>query len=393
MTLRSGIENLLSSEISVLKNKRIAVVCNQSSVLTDYHHILFTLMDLQESSQFKIVGAFGPQHGIWGHTQDNMIEWRSYKDNRFPFPFYSLYGERRDIPEELLNDFDVILFDIQDVGARYYTFIWSLAQIMKSIQDTDIELIVTDRPNPINGIDVEGPVLKEEFTSFVGLHPLPIRHGMTIGEIANYLHREYYPSVKLSVIPMTGWDRNQYLDHYSNYPWVFPSPNMPTIDTAVVYPGMCLLEGTNISEGRGTTRPFEIFGADFIDGLRLCEYLNMRNIDGVYFRFQSFLPTFQKFKDTYCEGAFIHVLNRETFKPFNTALHILSAMLKTYPDDFKWKNPPYEYEYHKLPIDILMGDSSIRIMLEQDVPVEEIEESWQKELNDFIALRKSFLLY
>lgn len=391
--LTPGITKLIEENHHLLKNKKIAIVCNQASVTETYHHIIFRMIELQSQFSFEIKAVFGPQHGVWGHTQDNMIEWESYRDSRFPFPFYSLYGQRRDIAPELLQSFDTIIFDIQDVGARYYTFIWTLALIMKSIQKHPIHLIVTDRPNPINGIQVEGPVLDPHFSSFVGLHPLPIRHGMTIGEIAHYFKAHFYPDTQLTVIPMEGWDRSKYLDQFDEYPWVFPSPNMPSINTAVVYPGLCLLEGTNISEGRGTTRPFEIFGAPFIDGIQLCEYLNNRIYPHAYFRFQAFEPTFNKFKGHQCEGSFIHVLDRTKYKPFFTGVFIIHTLLTHYKNHFQWKNPPYEYEYHKLPIDILFGNGYIRKMLEDNIHPDKIEKIWQKELDSFLFEREKFLLY
>jgi uncharacterized protein YbbC (DUF1343 family) len=388
-----GILTWLELNKAKLKGKRLAIICNQASVIEGYQHILFYVMELERKYGFQITAVFGPQHGIWGHTQDNMIEWESYHDERFPFPFYSLYGNRRDIPEELLEQFDILLFDIQDVGARYYTFIWSLAMVMKSVEHTGIQLVVSDRPNPINGVDVEGPVLNPAFSSFVGLHPLPVRHGMTVGEIALYFRDHFYPEVRLEIARMKDWDRRLYLDDYSNYPWVLPSPNMPLVETAVVYPGMCLLEGTNISEGRGTTRPFEIFGAPFLNGIHLCEYLNNCNIPGVYFSFFTFQPTFNKFQGQPCEGAFIHVLDRTAFKPVFSTLHIFSYLLKQFPDQFQWKQPPYEYEYQKLPIDILFGTDMIRKELEKGTPPQTIEEMWKTELAEFEKIRKEYLLY
>ena len=387
-----GIVNLIENHKEILKNKNIALVVNQASVFPDLEHTIFKLTSLQNEYKFKIKAVFGPQHGLWGHTQDNMIEWEGEKDSRFHFKVYSLYGKNREIPPQWLEGIDTIIFDIQDVGARYYTFIWTLANIMKSIECAAIELIIADRPNPINAESIEGPVLEEEYSSFVGLHPFPIRHGMTIGEIGKFFQKHFYKNVNLNVIPMKNYKREYYYEQ-TGLPWVLPSPNMPTLDTAVVYPGMCLLEGTNLSEGRGTTRPFEIFGAPFINGMQLCEYMNNCNFPGVYFRFHAFMPVFNKFMGKYCEGAQIHVTNRLKFKPFLTALKILQVIIQWYPDDFKWKSPPYEYEYEKLPIDILLGNGRLRQQIENNVSVEKLEENWRKNLNEFNAKRKEVLIY
>lgn len=388
-----GMETLLFDQKDILRKKRIGVICNQASLLTDFRHALDLLLQMHTDGWTEIKGVFGPQHGIWGHTQENMIEWEGYTDNRFPFPFYSLYGTHRDIPADLLDHFDLILFDLQDVGARYYTFIWTLTEVMKSLEGSHVELIVTDRPNPINGITIEGPVLEEEYRSFVGEYPLPVRHGMTIGELALYFRDHFFPKVQLTVIPVKHWKRDKYLDEYPAYPWIYPSPNMPKVSTALVYPGMCLLEGTNLSEGRGTTSPFEIFGAPFIDGYRLCEYLNTRINESVRFQYIVFQPTFHKFHQEICEGAFIHVTNRKTFRPFQTALEIIRYVLKEYPEQFRWKEPPYEYEYHKLPIDILLGNEWIRQGIESGVAPEELVREWQPSLQQFDQVRQKYLLY
>lgn len=321
-----------------------------------------------------------------------MIEWEGEKDSRFPFKIYSLYGKNREIPPQWLGGIDAVIFDIQDVGARYYTFIWTLANIMKSIEGTAIELIIADRPNPINAEIIEGPVLEKEYSSFVGLHPFPIRHGMTIGEIAKYFYKHFYKNVNLKVIHMKNYKRKYYYDQ-TGLPWVLPSPNIPLTETVEVYPGMCLLEGTNLSEGRGTTRPFEIFGAPFIDGMQLCEYMNRCNLPGVYFRFHAFMPVFNKFMGKYCEGAQIHVTNRSEFKPFLTVLKILQVIIQWYPDDFKWKSPPYEYEYEKLPIDILLGNGWLRKEIENNIPLKQLEGKWRDDLKKFSKKRGEVLIY
>jgi uncharacterized protein YbbC (DUF1343 family) len=254
-------------------------------------------------------------------------------------------------------------------------------------------VVVLDRPNPIGGHITEGPVLDTTYASFVGLRPLPVRHGMTIGEIGNYLRNEFYSSLDFHVIPMQGWKRKIWFND-TGLPWVMPSPNMPTLDTAAVYPGTCLLEGTNLSEGRGTTRPFEIFGAPFIDPEILVSHLNQFRLHGVVFRPMYFQPTFQKHAGKLCRGAQIHIVNREKFKPFKTGIAILKIIHDLYPEHFEWKQPPYEYETEKMPIDILAGTDKLRIGIEKDGKLDQMEEWWQEQCQQFHrTYRKRYLMY
>jgi len=283
-----------------------------------------------------------------------MVEWKSYEHPRLHIPVYSLYGECREPTAEMLRGLDVLLIDLQDIGSRYYTFVWTLYLSMRACEKGGIAVVVLDRPNPINGLTTEGPILDPNYTSFVGMHPLAVRHGHTIGELAQQFRDEAFPNCEVSVLPMKQWERAMWFDQ-TGLPWVMPSPNMPTLDTATVYPGMCLFEGTNISEGRGTTRPFEIFGAPFIDAEKLCTELNALKLPGVFFRQNYFQPTFQKFAGQLCAGAQMHVINRESFEPFKTGIQIIRAIRSLYPDQFTWKQPPYEYEFQKLPIEILLG--------------------------------------
>ena len=326
--------------------------------------------------------VFGPQHGIWGHTQDNMVEWQDYFDSRFGVRFVSLYGDSREPNQVLLRDLDLLVIDLPDVGARYYTFVWTLASCMKVCSETGTKVLVLDRPNPINGATVEGPVLDPVYASFVGLYPLPIRHGMTMGEIAHYLKSRYFPKVELEVIACEGWDRRVFLDE-TDLPWAMPSPNMPAISTALVYPGQCLLEGTSISEGRGTTRPFEVFGAPKIDGWVLAEQLNQCGLAGAHFRPYAFEPTFQKHAKQLCEGCFLHVTDRNLFQPFETSVTILKTLLSLFPEVFAWKQPPYEYEYEKLPIDILVGNCWTRQGIETGETVRAMADRWADEVESF----------
>lgn len=347
---------------------------------------------LLKSKKIKITAFFGPQHGIFGNTQDNMIEWEGFTDSQTGIDVYSLYGKTRKPTPQMLKNIDIFIVDLQDVGSRYYTFIWTMALCIEACMETKIPVVVLDRVNPIGGHLIEGPLLKKEWTSFVGLFPLPVRHGMTIGEIAIYLKENFYREADITVIPLEGWKRKNWFDE-TGLPWVMPSPNMPTLDTATVYPGMCLFEGTTISEGRGTTRPFEIFGAPFIEPDKLVKRLADFKLKGVFFRPIYFTPTFNKFTNELCGGAQIHVTDREKFKPFKTAVAILLAIKELYPDVNIWRNPPYEYEFEKLPFDILSGSDRLRTEIENATSLKDMQQWWTKEASEFEKTRKKYLLY
>jgi len=279
------------------------------------------------------------------------------------------------------------------VGARYYTFIWTMELCMQACAETGKSVVILDRPNPLGGSIIEGPVLSPSFSSFVGLRPLPIRHGMTMAEIALYLKHAYYPSLDFHIIPMTGWERSQWFDA-TGLQWILPSPNMPTLDTAIVYPGMCLLEGTVLSEGRGTTRPFEIFGAPFVDPDRLVTRLHEFRLPGVVFRPLYFQPTFQKHADMICGGAQIHVIDRRRFKSFKTGVAVIKAIRDLYPKQSLWKSPPYEYEAEKMPIDILAGNDRLRTALEEGEGLDHMETWWSAECASFSRkVRNEYLIY
>jgi len=353
--------------------------------------LIYTKEVLLNTKKIKVSAFFGPQHGIFGNTQDNMIEWEGFIDKSTGLPVYSLYGKTRKPTSEMLKDIDILIIDLQDVGARYYTFIWTMALCMESCEGK-IPLIVLDRVNPIGGIITEGPLLKKNFTSFVGLHPLPVRHGMTIGEIALYFKDNFYPKVDLTVISLKNWKRKSWFNETGLH-WVMPSPNMPTLDTATVYPGMCLLEGTILSEGRGTTRPFEIFGAPFIEPEKLVKRLNEFKLKGVFFRPLYFTPTFNKFSGQLCGGVQIHVIDRKKFKPFKTAVAILLTIKELYPEINIWREPPYEYEFEKLPFDILSGSDRLRKDIEEGKSLKDMEYWWNDELESFRKIREKYLIY
>jgi len=336
-----------------LRGAGVAALLHPASVSADLEHAS-RILERHNGDLFRLCAFFGPQHGFLGQTQDNMVEWQSYQHPRLGIPVYSLYGEHREPSAEMLKHVDVLLVDLQDIGARYYTFIWTLYLCMRACEKHGVQVAVLDRPNPINGMTTEGPTLDSAYKSFVGMHPLPVRHGRTIGELARQFRDEAFPDCRLSVLPMKNWERAMWFDQ-TGLPWVMPSPNMPTLDTATVYPGMCLLEATNISEGRGTTRPFEIFGAPFIEAEILCRELNDIKLPGAFFRENYFQPTFHKFAGELCRGAQLHVVDRNLFRSFQTGVEIIRCIRKLYPEAFAWKQPPYEYEYEKLPIQILLG--------------------------------------
>ena len=372
-----------------LKGSDIGLLIHPASVNKKMEHAVNLFL---KSGKIKLNAIFGPQHGFRGETQDNMVEWKGFRDAKTGIPVYSLYGHTRKPEAEMLKNIDVLAIDLQDVGSRYYTFIWTMELCMQACLENRKSVVILDRPNPIGGKIIEGPVLDTAYTSFVGQRPLPIRHGMTAGEIATYFKNEFYPSLDLHVIKMQGWKRKMLFDETA-LPWVLPSPNMPTPDTAIVYPGMCLLEGTNLSEGRGTTRPFEIFGAPFIEPDRLVKKLKEFKLAGVIFRTMYFQPTFQKHEGKLCGGAQIHVINRNKFKPFKTGVAILKAVHDIYPKQFKWKQPPYEYETIKMPIDILAGTDRLRQDIEKGTKFNLMEEQWAEELKAFEKTRRQYLIY
>jgi len=386
----TGLDNLEKTWPKRLNGSRVGLVVHPASVNIRLEHSADVAM---KSKRFALKALFGPQHGIRGETQDNMVEWNGFTDKKTGLPVYSLYSKTRKPSPQMLKDIDVMVFDLQDVGSRYYTFIWTMELCMQACLENNKSFVILDRPNPIGGHITEGAVLDMNYASFVGQRPLPIRHGMTTGEIGNYFKNEFYKNVDLHIVRMNGWRRRMWFD-MTGLPWVLPSPNMPTLDTAIVYPGMCLLEGTNLSEGRGTTRPFELFGAPFIEPDVLVKRLNGFKLPGVVFRPLYFQPTFQKHAGTICGGAQIHVVNRERFKPFKTGVAILKAAHDLYPQDFKWKEPPYEYEIKKLPIDILAGTDILRKNIEDGKDLAQMEEWWTDQCHYFNRIvRKRHLIY
>ncbi len=388
--LKTGLDLFEKHWPKKLKGSRVGLLVHPASVNRRLEHAVNLLL---KTKKIELKAIFGPQHGIHGETQDNMVEWEGFKDRQTGLPVFSLYSHSRKPEPAMLKDVDVIVIDMQDVGSRYYTFIWTMELCMQACHEMGKSVVVLDRPNPLGGALTEGPVLDMDYASFVGQRPLPVRHGMTVGEIGSYLKDEFYPSLNFDVIPMKGWRRKMWFD-MTGLPWVMPSPNMPTLDTAIVYPGMCLLEGANLSEGRGTTRPFEIFGAPFIEPELLVKQLKGFKLPGVVFRPLYFQPAFQKHVGKLCGGAHIHITNRERFKPFKTGVAVIKAAHDLYSEHFLWRKPPYEYETEKLPIDILAGTDRLRKDIENGEALERMEEWWKEQSLQFQRkVRRRYLIY
>lgn len=386
-TVETGLDVLVEKRFAPLQKARVGILSHQASVDSRLRH----LIHLSQRFGVNVTALFAPEHGLWGSAQDQ-IPIGTEDRSRWRVPVYSLYGDQRAPTDEQLAQLDVMVCDLQDVGSRYYTFIWTMALAMQACAKHGKRFVVLDRPNPIDGETMEGPRLDLAYASFVGLYALPARHAMTIGEIARWINTVYDVRADLEVIAMRGWARRMRFAE-TGLPWVPPSPNMPTPDTALVYPGGCLIEGTNLSEGRGTTRPFEWIGAPFIDGEALAAGLNKTRLPGVGFRACQFEPAFHKFKGERCGGVQIHVLDPARFKPFLTYLALIQQVRGMYPTNFAWRPPPYEYENQKLAFDILCGSDRIRRAMETVRPVRSLESAWRRDLRRFRKERRSFLLY
>lgn len=387
--VRLGLEILLEEKSSLVRGARVGLICNQASVDHGYRHAADLL---NEHSGFKLRALFGPQHGIRGDVQDNMIETEHGHDRKTGLPVHSLYSETREPTDAMLEDVDVLIFDMQDVGCRIYTFVYTLANCMRAARRLGKRVIVCDRPNPINGASLAGNILEPEYASFVGQFPLPTRHGMTVGELAQLFNEHFKIGCELEVIPMNGWKREHWHDD-TDAPWVLPSPNMPTLDAATVFPGTVHFEGTQVSEGRGTTKPFELIGAPYIDPDAYAEQLNALELPGVYFRSCGFQPTFQKHAGVTCGGAQIHVLDRDVFEPWITGIAMVKFAHDMYPNEFRWKEPPYEYVFDKNPFDVISGTAKIREAFEQGTDLNTIEQETKTPLAEFKKLREPYLLY
>jgi len=387
MSVTLGSDRLLASDR--LDGVRVGVVCNPASVDREFRHIADRLAGHRAA---RLSAIFGPQHGFRSDVQDNMIETRHARDEVRRVPVYSLYSETREPTAEMLRDLDVLVIDLQDVGVRIYTYIYTLANCLKAARRHGLKVIVCDRPNPIGGAQVEGMVLAPGFESFVGMYPIPMRHGMTIGEIARLFNEHFGIGADLDVIVMEGWRREMYWDN-TGLTWIMSSPNIPTFETTLVYPGGVLFEGTNVSEGRGTTRPFELIGAPWVIAERFADAMNRRGMPGVFFRPVLFEPTFHKHANHGCAGCQIHVTNRWTFRPVEAGVALIEAFRAASPEQFAWKNPPYEYEFDKMPIDCLAGSAALREQIDAGASAADIARAWEPAVAEFSRIRTRYLLY
>ncbi len=354
--VRVGLERCLETPPEVLRGARFGLLCNQASVDAEFG---FAYERLAARFPGQLAALFGPQHGFLSEQQDNMIETGHAREPRLQVPVHSLYAEGRKPTAAQLEGLDVLVVDLQDVGCRVYTYVWTLLYCLEACAEQRIPVLVLDRPNPLGLARVEGAVLDPDFASFVGLHPLPMQHGLSLGELAHLLNAERGIGAELHVVPCSGLDRHTTWRE-TGRAWIPPSPNLPRIEGVDVYCGQVLLEGTNLSEGRGTTTPFELCGAPFIEPYRLRDALVERQLQGVAFRPVRFEPTFQKWQGQSCGGLFLHVTDRATFAAYRTTLTLLACVRALWPKDFAWRQPPYEYEAEKLPIDILTGGTAVR---------------------------------
>lgn len=375
-----GIEVLLHDRLDLIRGKRVGLITNPTGVDPD---LTSDAVLLQHTPGVHLVALYGPEHGIEGAQQAGKQVVGAARDPETGLPVYSLYGAHRAPTPAMLQGVDVLVYDIQPVGARFYTYLYTMADAMKAAAKAHIPFIVLDRPNPINAVTVQGPVLEAKYASFVGEYPIPLRYGMTVGELAELFNNQFGVHAELTVVRMRGYDRYMFYDD-TGLPFVIPSPNMPTVDTALVYPGMGLIEGTNVSEGRGTTRPFQMIGAPWIDGVALARAMNARGLQGVRFRPAHFTPTFSKYQGQSCGGVEMYVLDRDTFNPVVDALTLIKTIHDAYPAQFKFDASDF---------DRLIGNSWVRDGIEKNLPVSAMEKRWRQNLDAFKAERAKYLLY
>ena len=384
-----GIDGLTDETLAPLKGLRCGLLCNHASVNRDLVH---SRVILSATSGINLDCLFSPQHGFAAEKQDNMIESDHAVDGLTGLTVFSLYGDHRRPTTQMFDGIDVLFVDLNDVGTRVYTFIYTMAYCLQTAAELGTKVIVLDRPNPIGGLAVEGNLLQPEFASFVGLYPLPMRHGMTIAELALMFNDVFGIGADLEVVRMDGWQRSMYFED-TGLPWVFPSPNMPTPSTAKVYPGQVIWEGTNVSEGRGTTLPFELVGAPYWEIEPITRSLADYELEGCLLRPAMFEPTSGKWAGNSCRGFQIHVLDHRVFKPYRTSLALYQSVFSLYAEGFSYKEPPYEYEFEKLPMDLILGDRQLRQQIEAGVSITVLEQQWQAGVDEFMKKRVPYLLY
>ncbi|MCP4352238.1 MAG: DUF1343 domain-containing protein [Desulfobacterales bacterium] len=389
MNVQTGLENFISSPPKWLSGYRLGLLANPASVDREFCHARELVSRLFPG---KLTALYSPQHGFFAEKQDNMIESGNITDPVLQIPVFSLYGETRIPTKEMFDPIDVMLIDLQDAGTRVYTFIYTISYCLEAAKKYSKKVVVLDRPNPVNGSVAEGNCLSPEYASFVGRFPIPMRHSLTVGELAVLFNTHFGTGCDLEIIPMKGWNRNMYFQD-TGHAWVPPSPNLPTPVSAMVYPGQVLWEATNVSEGRGTTQPFEIFGAPYFNTGKILSTLGGNRLPGIILREIAFEPTSNKWKGNLCRGFQIHITDPSEYSPYKTSLKLLQAVLFHHSDQFEWKQPPYEYEFEKLPIDLIIGDSEIRKRIERFDNIDEIEESWKEKLDEFAAVSGKYYLY
>lgn len=385
--IQTGIEKFCSERPIWARGRAMGLLCNQASVDSSLRYSKF-LINNAFPGQLKAL--FTPQHGLFSEKQDNMKESCHEIDPELGIPVFSLYEKTRAPVREQLDLIDIFLVDLQDVGTRVYTYIWTMLLSMKACTEAGVVVAVMDRPNPIGGRLVEGNILDEGLYSFVGMAPIPMRHGLTVGETAIMFTALFDLDIELHIVKMAGWNRNMLFPD-TGLPWVLPSPNIPIFETALVYPGQVLLEGTNLSEGRGSTRPFEIFGAPYLNTRLLVRELPF--IDGIRLREQFFEPTFSKWRGKRCRGFQIHVTDPGLFRPYRFTLGLLSSVCRFYPEDFSWTSPPYEYEYEKLPADLIIGSRQVRKAIEAGSGINKMDQIIDRDEEEFRKQRREWLLY
>lgn len=389
--MRTGLERLLDDPRSVLGRARVGLVANATAVDAHLRHAIDLL---HAHPDVRLVRLFGPEHGIRGAAQD-MVGVGAGRDPVTGLPEVSLYGETFDSlspSEEQLADVDILLFDVQDVGARYYTYAATMALCMQAAGRAGTRMVVLDRPNPIGGTQVEGGGLEPGLENFCALYPVPQRHAMTVGELARLYNTSFAVGCDLEVVACEGWHRSRYFEE-TGLPWVLPSPNMPTVDTAVVYPGMCLIEGTNLSEGRGTTRPFELVGAPFVDGRALAEELERLGLPGLRVRPCTIEPMFHKHARRSCGAVQLHVTDRREFDSYRTGLAVLVAARELWPDDFAWRTEAYEFRDDVPAIDLLTGKPSVRAAIDDGADLDAVAGLAAGGTETYDAGRDAALLY
>ena len=387
-SVQLGIDNLLATQPAWLTTARVGLLSNQASVDACLRHTRDRLLEYGA----RITAIFAPQHGYFGEQQANMVESDDFVDPRLSIPVFSLYGQTRQPTEAMLSHIDVLVVDLQDVGTRVYTFGTTLAFCLEAARSHDVLVVVLDRPNPIGGRLCEGNLLDLELRSFVGYFPVPMRHGLTMAELARLYNEAFEIGAPLQVFAMNGWTRDMVFRQTGLY-WVPPSPNLPTPESTLVYPGQVILEGTNLSEGRGTTTPFELWGAPFLKPERISKFLAHRELSGCVLRTARFIPSFDKWQGKSCAGFQIHLINPELYRPYSTSLTLIQAVLTCHREDFHWISPPYEYEFNHLPIEIILGSTDLHTQLEAGVAIQELERSWQPQLDEYHQLRRPYLLY